>query len=421
VLTDRACRTAQPREKDWKLADSGGLYLLVKPSGFKSWRMKYRFGGKEKQLTFGPFPLMGLATAREMRDAAKRQLLAGVDPSKKAAEARALRLGVAPPVNTFRKAALRWHSQNKRRWKPKHAASVLARLEKDVFPAIGEMAIDAITPADVRRIIEAVQDRGAIGQAHELLGRMSRIFELAIVREEVASDPARAIQAILQPIAWRKYPALVRIEDARQALKAFEGEAHWASVKLASRLLALTAARPGTIRMAQAGEFHELDGREPHWIIPAAKMKLERTESEQARFDFTVPLSKQAVSLVKVAIAQAGDARWLFPGIRWNDRPITDATLSMAYRRSPLFAGRHVPHGWRSSFSTIMNERAADLGRPGDRAVIDLMLAHKPQGVEAVYNRAAYMPQRRRIAQEWADMLSEGLVPPEQLLEGPRN
>lgn len=421
VLTDRACRSAQPREKDWKLSDSGGLYLLIKPSGFKSWRLKYRFGGKEKQLTFGPFPLLGLGAAREMRDEAKRQLLAAVDPGKKAAAARAQRLGVAPPVNTFKAAAMRWHGQNKKRWKEKHAASVLRRLERDAFPVIGHLPIAEITPADVRPIIEAVQARGSIGQAHELLGRMSRIFKLAIVREEATSDPAGALDALLLPTAWRKYPALVRLEEAKRALMAFEAEAHWASVKMASRLLALTAARPGTVRMAQAGEFFDLDGKDPRWIIPAVKMKLGRAESEQARFDFTIPLSTQAVALVKEAIADAGDAPWLFPGVRWQDKPITDATLSMAYRRSPLFAGRHVPHGWRSTFATIMNERAADLGRPGDRAVIDLMLAHKPTGVEAVYNRAAYMPQRRALAQEWAELITADLVPPKQLIEGPRN
>jgi integrase len=420
VLTDRACRTAQPREKDWKLSDSQGLYLLVKPSGYKSWRLKYRFGGKEKQLTFGPYPLIGLATAREMRDAAKRQLLAGVDPSKKAADARAQRLGVLPDVETFKKAALSWHAQGKKRWKPRHAASVLRRLENDAFPVIGHLPIDAITPADVRPIIDAVQGRGAIGQAHELLGRMSRIFKLAIARGEASSDPAAALEALLQPVAWKNYPAILRLPELRKALKAFEAEPHQPSVKLASRLLALTAARPGTVRFAQAAEFHELDGAEAHWIIPAAKMKLERAQSEQERFDFVVPLSTQAVAVVKAAIGEAGDAPWLFPGVRWEDRPISDATLSSAYRQSPLLAGRHVPHGWRSSFSTIMAQRGADLGQAEDADLADLMLAHKPQGVKAIYNRAAYMPQRRRIAQEWADLLSKGLVEPEELREGRR-
>lgn len=421
MLTDRACRAAQPREKDWKLTDAQGLYLYIRPTGSKVWRMKYRFGGKEKQLTFGPFPLIGLGTAREMRDAAKRQLLSGVDPAKKAKAVREARLGHGPEENTFRAAALRWHGQNKGRWKARHAKHVLSAFENEAFPAIGSMPIASINPGDIRPIVEAMQGRGSIDQAHRMLWRISKVFELAIVREEVASDPAGSLGALLQPIPKGRYPAIIVLEDTREALKAFEREPHWPAIKMASRLLALTAARPGTVRMAQAGEFHDLDGEDPRWIIPAAKLKLKRAESERHAFDFTIPLSRQAVDLVKAAIADAGEDPWLFAGVRSAKQPISDATLSMAYRRSPLMSGRHVPHGWRSTFATIMNRLAADNERPGDRAVIDLMLAHVPQGTEPIYNRGAYMLQRRRIAQDWADLLSAELVAPAELLGGPRN
>jgi hypothetical protein len=420
MLTERECRTAEKADKDRKLFDGGGLHLLIKPSGYKSWRLKYRFGGKEKQLTFGPYPTITLREARGMRDEAKRQLLDGCDPGVKGREIRNRRAGRVDEDRTFKAAALRWHKLQEKGWKERHAARVLVRLQQDAFPHIGGRLLNELRPSDIRLVIDAMQERGSIDQANRMLTRISQIFKLAIVRDEVEINPAASLSAILQPVANKKYRALLDIEQARAALKAFETEAHQPTTKLASRLLALTASRPGPLRLAAPTEFVDLDGTNPRWIIPAAKMKLERVESEQAAFDFTIPLSTQAVATVKAALAFAGDRTWLFPSVQNGTRPISDNALNVAYRRSTSFADRHVPHGWRSSFSTIMNERAAELDRPGDRAIIDLMLAHKPRGSEAHYNRAAYMPRRRLLAQEWADLLSFGLPEPAALLNGPR-
>lgn len=420
MLTERECRAAEKAEKDRKLFDGGGLHLLVKPSGFKSWRLKYRFGGKEKQLTFGPYPTITLREAREMREEAKRELLAGRDPGKKGRELRDRRAGRVDEERTFKAAALRWHKLQAPGWKKRHAERVLTRLEADAFPQLGDRLLAELRPSDIRPVIDAMQERGSIDQANRMLTRISRIFELAIVREEVELNPAASLSAILQPVVNKKYRALLNIEQAREALRAFEAEAHQPTTKLASRLLALTASRPGPLRLAEPGEFVDLDGDNPRWIIPAAKMKLERAESEQDAFDFTIPLSRQAVETVRAAMAFAAGLKWLFPSVQSGTKAISDNALNVAHRRSTAFSERHVPHGWRSSFSTIMNERAAELDRPGDRAIIDLMLAHKPKGVEAHYNRAAYMSRRRLLAQEWADLLSVGLQAPAGLLEGPR-
>ena len=421
MLTVTECKSAKPGPRPVKLFDGGGLHLLVLSSGTKSWRLKYRFDGKEKQLTFGLFPEVSLADARDMRDAARKQLRNGIDPATKAQEARDRRAGRAPSIYTFEQAAKRWHKLQSHGWKARHADQVWAGLEADVLPFIGDRPLATLQPADIRPIIEAMQDRGAVDQAHRALMRISRIFQLAIVDEQATSDPAAPLSAILKPVPKRKFKAIVSLAEARKALRGFEEERHWPAVKLASRLLALTASRPGPIRFAKPGEFHDLNGKEPHWVIPAEKLKLERQESEQDLYDFTIPLSRQAVEVVKVAIAESGERPYLFPSAQSGLKPISENTLSKAYRDSQHFAGRHVPHGWRSSFSTIMNERAADLDRPGDRAVIDLMLAHKPQGVEAHYNRAAYMPRRRLLAQEWSDLLCEKLVPASDLTKGPRN
>jgi hypothetical protein len=421
MLTDRECRTAQPGERDRKLFDGGGLHLLVKSTGYKSWRLKYRFGGKEKQLTFGPYPVLSLKDAREMRDQAKRDLLAGVDPGRKSQATRARRLGRTDGAYTFRQAALRWHKVQTLGWKARHAANVLRALETELFPEIGDRPLTELKPSDIRPIVEGMQDRGAVEQAHRMLQRVSRIFQLAGADERAEADPAVSLNAILRPIVKKKYPAILDLPTARRALQRFEEERHWPMTKLASRLLALTASRPGPLRMARPEEFFDLDGEDPRWIIPAEKMKLERAQAEQESFAFTIPLSRQAAATVRAALEFSGGRDFLFPSTQNAKLPISYNALGVAYRRSPGFSGRHVPHGWRSTFSTIMNERAADLDRPGDRAIIDLMLGHKPEGVEAHYNRAAYMPRRRLIAQEWADLLAEGLVSPEALLEGPRN
>jgi integrase len=302
---------------------------------------------------------------------------------------------------------------------------VKRQLEAEVFPELGDMLLTEIRPSDIRPIINGMQERGAVDQAHRTLLRISRTFQLATVNEEVEADPAAALTAILWPVPKRKYPAILQVDAARAALRALEAEPHQPTTKLASRLLALTAARPGPLRFAKPSEFHDLDGSDPRWVIPADKMKLERAESEQAAFEFTIPLSRQAVATVKAALEHCDGRDFLFPSLQYATRPISENALSVAYKRCPAMLGRHVPHGWRSTFSTVMNERAAELDRPGDRAIIDLMLAHKPKGVEAHYNRAAYMSRRRLLAQEWADLLCgtgpTALVPPEKLLKGPRH
>ena len=421
MLTVTECRNAKPADKPVKLFDGCGLHLIILPSGAKSWRLKYRFGGKEKQLTFGLFPDVTLAEARDRRDEAKKLLRDGADPGGRAQAARDRRTGRGPAPYTFRQAALRWHKLQSHGWKPRHADHVLTTLENDALPQLGEQPIADLRPADIRPVIEAMQERGAIDQARRMLMRISQIFQLAIVDEKVELDPAASLGAILQPVSHRKHKAILSLPEARRALAGFEDERHFPTVLLASRLVALTASRYGPVRFARPEEFVDLDGKEPRWIIPAAKLKLERAQAEQSAFDFTIPLSGQAVAVVKAALQHAGEREWLFPLAHDPLRPISENALTKAYRESRQFSGRHVPHGWRSTFSTVMNERASELDRPGDRAVLDLMLAHKPRGVEASYNRAAYMTRRRRLAQEWADLLCEGLKPAVQLLEGKRN
>jgi len=410
MLTELQCRKAVPAEKPYKLADEKGLYLFVTPTGFKSWRFKYRFERKEKRLTFGPWPEVSLREARDRRDDARRVLRDGIDPGARAP---------ADEAPTLRQVTMRWLALQSEIWKPKHATNVLTTLEAEILPTLGSRRINAISPADLIPLLSQMQARGATEAAHRVRSRLSYIFQHAIAAGEASTDPASALSAVLRPIVKRKHPAILDLRKARACLLQVEALPGFPAVKLGSRLLALTAARPGMIRFAQLEDFHGLDGDEPIWRVPAEKMKLERAESEQEAFDFIIPLSRQAVQTILAIKQMTGNRKYVFASSSKSHLPISENALSTAYRRAG-FTRIHVPHGWRSTFSTIMNERAMDLDRPGDRPVIDLMLAHQPSGVEAHYNRAAYMPRRRKIAQEWADMLLQGVPSPETLLIGRR-
>lgn len=410
MLTDRQCREAKSTSKAYKLADAYSLYLHVATTGFKSWRWKYRFGGKEKLLVFGPYPAVSLKEARIAREEAAAVLRGGRDPGDRAA---------APESPTFESVATAWHQGQSPLWTPKYAKSVLARLQADIFPGIGQAQIGSIKAADVRLVLIRIQERGAIEVAHKLRGHVEDIFRYAIAHEFAETNPAAGLGKALMPMKKAKRPALLQLPQIHAFIQTLEAAPSHPLTKLASRLLALTAVRPGVAQMAKHEEFVGLDTPEPYWHVPAARMKLEQAEKDQEVFDFIVPLSTQAVEVVKAAQQLSGHTPWVFPSRRDMRKSMSENALGYLYARIG-YKDRHVPHGWRSSFSTIMNERAALLGNAGDRQVIDLMLAHRQPGVEPIYNRALYMPRRRQLAQEWADMLLKGAPSPSALLDGPR-
>ncbi|PTR06835.1 MULTISPECIES: integrase arm-type DNA-binding domain-containing protein [unclassified Novosphingobium] len=412
MLTDTQCRQALPGEKERKLTDAHGLFLRISPTGSKSWCWKYRLGEREKRLTIGPYPLVSLKAARAARDAARAQLLAGIDPG----QSKRLEKQRATVGESFEDVAKAWFDSKKKSLTPRYAKQVWARLEQNAFKRFRSQPIQTITPTMVLEAIRQIEARGAITMAHEVRAHMSDIFVWAIAAGLAEQDPAAVIRKALKPQTAGRRPAHLKLAEAQGLLKAVEQSktAHWATL-LASRLTALTAARPGVVRLAERSEFEGFGGTEPIWRIPATKMKLSAALKQDARNDFVVPLSRQAVAVVNAAMKVSPSEQWLFPGVASWLKPISDSTLSKLYRETG-FTGAHVPHGWRATFSTIMNELAAVEERPGDREVIDLMLAHIKGDVEAAYNRAAYMPRRREIAQLWADMLMNGMPEPETLL-----
>lgn len=315
-----------------------------------------------------------------------------------------------------------WHQLQVKRWSKVHAADVIERLEADVFPAIGATKLADLKAVDIHRVLQGVVDRGAVETAHRLRQRISAIFVYGIAFEMVDSDPAQNLAlALPRKPKSRKQPATTDLSALRQMLVDCEAERCRAPTKLALRFLALTAVRPNELHGARWSEFEDLDGEAPLWRIPAARMKgdLER-KGDDGEGDHLVPLAPQAVAVIKTVQAINGDLPLVFPSERHVHRPMSENTLRALLIRAGYYQ-RHVPHGFRAAFSTIMNERCErawrERGHAGispDRAIIDLMLSHVPQNrVEGAYNRAAYMDRRRELACEWADMLTCDMWPPE--------
>lgn len=412
-LTDVQIRKAKAGDKPLKLTDGGGLYLHVPPTGNKVWRLRYEIGGKEKLLTLAPYPDMSLSDAREARTAAKKLLREGKDPS---AEKRRTKARPAPKDRpTFESVAREWHAIQLPQWTETHAYDVLHSLERDVFPTLGSRDVDDISAAEVLEVLREIEGRPAIETAKRVRQRMSAVFVYAIASGRAASDPAAIVQKALKPLKKGRQPAIVDPEGARKILRDVDTTPAHPLNKLAMRLLALTVLRPGTLLSTPWTELDRLDNARPLWAVPAARMKLRLMYKDDEQRDHLVPLPWQAVEIIKAAKRLSGRSPYVFPNARHAHRPASENMLGYLLNRAG-YHHRHVPHGWRATFSTLMNERFRE-----DRAVIDLMLAHVPKDrVEGAYNRAEHLERRREIAQEWADFITAGLMPIEDLMELPR-
>lgn len=422
MLSDTRIKKASPAERDYKLADERGLYLLVRPSGGKLWRLKYRIAGKEKLLALGSYLDVPLADARDRRDAARRLIAQGIDPAQE--KKRQARAEKAKEAHTFESVAREWHRINDSRWTPIHAADVIRSLERDVFPAIGTTPISALEAGDVLDVLRKVERRGSIETAKRIRQRISGVFVLAISQHIARDNPAALLEhALLPKKKAKKQPAVIDLDELRDLLRKTEGTGAYPVTLLASRFLALTAQRPGTVRRARWADMKGIDwdSGEPApdavWHIPADQMKLSLDRKDEAAFDHYVPLAPEAVEVLRTVRVLSGRGELVFPGQRHAHIPLSENAIGYLYNRAGWHR-RHVPHGWRAAFSTIMNERAKAAGIADDRAVIDLMLAHTPENkVESAYNRAQFMPRRRTIAEEWAALLLDGVGRARDLVE----
>jgi integrase len=409
MLTDAAARKAEKRDKPFKMYDAGGLHLVVTPAGGKLWRMRYTFGGKEKLLSFGPYPEVSLVGARALRDAARVTIREGKDPG---IAKKIRKLDAVTGDGTFEAIARAWYELNKAQWVSRHASDVIDSLEKEIFPHLGSSPVNDIGAQDVLACLRPIENRGAKETARRIRQRMSAVFQFAISSGIGQLDPAAMVKGAMAPMKKGRQPAIVDIDKAREMLAKAEAEPAHPVTKLALRILALTAVRPGTlattpwVEWATGGDL---------WHIPAERMKLRLHYKDDEARDHLVPLATQTMEAIEALRLVSGRGPLAFPNTRHAHKPMSENAIGYLLNRAG-YHGHHVPHGWRATFSSVMNERF-----PADRFVIDFMLAHIPKDkTEGAYNRAQYLPRRKELAQAWADILLEDARPAAALLDGPR-
>eukprot|EP00913_Durusdinium_trenchii_P021234 g19947.t1 len=359
----------QPRGKAFKLTDGAGLFLYITPAGGKLWRFRYSYAGKEKLLSIGPYPATSLADARAAREDAKKLLRAGKDPS---VTKKLQRLAASSSATTFEAVAREWYDLNKGRWVPRHADDVIGSLQKEIFPALGRVQIAELRAPEVIAVLRIIEARGAKETARRIRQRMSAVFEYAIATGRAEIDPASMVQKAMAPMKKGRQPALVKLEEVRELLSKVDAEVAHPVTKLGIRILALTAMRPGTVQTTPWSEWSNVQ-ENPLWHIPAERMKLKLDFKGDETRDHLVPLARQTVEAIEALRIVSGRGPLAFPNARHAHKPMSENAMGYLLNRAG-YNSRHVPHGFRSSFSSIMNERF-----PADRFVIDLMLAHVPK------------------------------------------
>jgi integrase len=410
-LTDVQIKKAKAKDTAYRLNDGGGLYVHIPPNGSKLWRYRYEFGGKEKLLSIGPYPDISLVDAREAQKDARADLREGKDPAvtKKQRKAKAASEGKA----TFEVLARQWHSINDIGWSRKHAAEVLESLETNVFPDYGAIPIREIDAPMVLRNLRKIEARGANHVARRVRQRISAVFVFAIASGLASSDPADIVEAAMAPLIRTKQPAVRTLDEARELLRIVETKPAHPVTRLAHRLLALTVVRPGTLTSTPWSEFADLSSGV--WQIPAARMKLKKKHKEDEEFDHLVPLVPEAIEIIEALRGLTGRGPLVFPSVRHAHKPMSENAIGYFLNRAG-YHGKHVPHGWRATFSTVMNEKFR-----ADRQIIDLMLAHSPkEKVEGAYNRAIHLARRTELARLWADMLLKDQASVADLVSGRR-
>jgi len=387
-LTDTAIRSAKPATKPFKLADERSLYLLITPAGGKLWRMDYRFEDKRKTLALGAYPDVNLKQARDRRDEARRQLADGIDPMSKRQEAKATRR--AENTNSFEAVAREWYKKQSIRWSKSHSTDVLRRLEVNLFKPLGGRPIAKIEAPELLRAIEVIENRGAHELAHRVLQVAGQVFRYGIITSRCSRDPSADLKGALTPVQKTNQPAVKPEEmgELVQAINRYE-QIGTLQTKLALQLLCLTFVRTTELIGAV---WHEIDWSNALWTIPAARMKM--------KTDHHVPLARQTIAIMEQVRAIAGESRYLFPGVNPRKTMSNNTMLFALYRLG--YKGKMTGHGFRAVASTILNEQ-------GYRAdVIERQLAHiERNAVRAAYNRAEYLPERRKMMQDWADFVEK--------------
>jgi integrase len=392
-LSELSIKKAKPEAKPYKMSDGAGLYLQVEPKGSKYWRMAYRYCGKQKTLALGVYPNIGLADARARRDAARKLLANGVDPSMaKQAQKAAL---IVQSENNFEAIAREWFARYSPNWKENHSSKIISRLEKDVFPWIGAMPITEISAPALLAVVRRIENRGALETAHRALATCGQVFRYAVATSRADRDPTGDLRGALPPVRRDKHFAAItdpkRVGELMRDIDGYQGSY---IVKSAFKLSPLLFVRPGELRKM---EWTELDLEKSEWIIPASKMKMGVTH--------IVPLAKQAIEVLRDIHPLTGHGRYVFHGERDHNRPMSDNAIRSALRRMGWSNEEMTPHGFRAMASTILDNMGYK------QEWLERQLAHEePNKVKAAYKRDAwrmYLDERKEMMQSWADYLDK--------------
>ena len=385
-LTNTAIQNAKPAEKTRRLHDERGLYLEVSPSGGKWWRLKYRFNRKEKRLSLGVYPDVSLKDARERRDDARKLVANGVDPSENRKAQKEAKGG----GNCFEVVAREWYAKYSTNWSSDHGDRIIRRLERDIFPWMGEKPIGGIAAPELLSVVQRIEKRGALETAHRALGNCGQVFRYAVATGRAERDPSTDLRGALPPVKVEHFAAVTEPKQVAELLRALEGYEGSIVVGCALRLAPLVFVRPGELRKA---EWADINFNESEWRYIVTKTGTQHI----------VPLSRQAVEILEELKPLTGYGRYVFPGARSNGRPMSDNAILAAMRRMGISKEEMSGHGFRAMARTILDEV---LGFRPD--FIEHQLAHAvrdPNG--RAYNRTAHLPERRKMMQDWANYLDK--------------
>lgn len=389
MLTIKEIEAAKPRAKSYKLADGGGVYLEVMPTGAKYWRLKYRIAGKEKRLAFGVYPEVRPQEARDKAKEARELIRMGTDPSeKKKAIKRAAEIAGA---NTFEKVAREWLEGRKSHVEPAQVTKTLARLEKDVFPWMGKRPMAEIDAPEILIVLRRIDSRGARFTAHRVRSEISRIFRFAIATGRVKNDPARDLLGAIPPPVEKHFSSITEPEKVAEMLCAFDGFTGTFPVLCALKLAPMLFVRPGELRSA---EWASIDLDKAEWRYHVSKTKT----------DHLVPLASQVVAILRELHALTGNGKYVFPSARTASRPMSDAAINATLRRLGYDTKTQITgHGFRAMARTILHEELQQ--KP---EIIEHQLAHSvPDALGTAYNRTKFLKERKAMMQLWADYLDK--------------
>lgn len=390
TLTVAQIKNEKSTGKPIKLSDGGGLFLLIQPNDKKYWRLAYRFNGKQKTLALGVYPAVSLAKARERREDARRLLADGIDPNEQRKATKAAKIG--QNADSFEVIAREWFANQAPVWVPTHADKIIRRLERDIFPWLGASPISSITAQQLLIAARRIEERGVKETARRALLNCSQVFRYAIATGRAERDPVPDLKGALQPAKTTHFATMTDPKAIGELLRAID-EYHGSFVtKCALQLAPLVFVRPGELR---AAEWSEIDLDTAEWNIKAERMKM--------RVAHLVPLSKQAVAILREIYPLTGRGKYVFSSEQTSTRPMSENTLNFALRRMGFAKNEMSVHGFRAMARTVLDEILHV--RPD---YIEHQLAHAvrdPNG--RAYNRTSHLPERREMMRLWADYLDK--------------